>query len=116
MAAAPQYGTLTISDGSTSISVDVYCSDVANGAVNFDSGISAGATSETFYKCPINGKIIDFSILTGMTDTTCMRCTINGSPTKTVVRYNNHLNTSSQRTQLNIPVGAGENIGFVQLA
>jgi len=116
MAAAPQYGTLTITDGSTSIAVDVYLSDVANAAVNFDSGISASATSETFYKCPINGKITDFSILTGMTDTTCMRVTINGSPTKSVVRYNSHLNTLSQRPSLNIPVAAGENIGFVQLA
>lgn len=116
MVAAPQYASMTITDGSTSISVDLYLSDVVNGAVNFDSGISAGATSETFYKCPINGKIIDLSILTGMTDTTCVRATINGSPTKSVIRYNSHLNTSSQRTQLNIPVAAGENIGFVQLA
>jgi len=116
MAAAPQYGSLIISDGSTNIAVDVYLSDVANGAVNFDSGVSAGATSETFYKCPINGRIVDFSILTGMTDTTCMRATINGSPTKSVIRYNSHLNTLSQRTPLNIPVSAGENIGFVQLA
>jgi len=116
MVAAPQYGTLTISDGSTSIAVDVFLSDVVAGSVNFDSGVSAGTGSETFYKCPINGKIIDFSILTGMTDTTCMRCTINGSPTKSIIRFNNHLNTSSQRTPLNIPVGAGENIGFIQLA
>jgi len=116
MAAAPQYGTMTISDGSTSIAVDMYLSDVANGAANFDSGISASSSSETFYKCPISGRIIDFSIKTGMTDTTCMRPTINGSPLKSVIRYANHINTLSLRTALNIPVNAGENIGFAQLA
>ena len=116
MTAAPQYGTLIISDGSTSINVDVYLSDVANGAVNFDSGVSAGSASETFYKCPINGRIIDFSIKTGMTDTTAMRCTIDGSPTKSVCRYGNHLNTMALRPALNIPVAAGENIGFIQLS
>jgi len=116
MVAAPQFASITITDGRSNITLDVYLSDVANGAANFDSGVSAGASSETFYKCPMNGKIVDFSILTGMTDTTCVRPTINGSPLKSVIRFANHLTTYSQRPALNIPIAAGENLGLVQLA
>jgi len=116
MAATPQLATLTIQTGGGSITVDVYCSDVANALANFDSGSGAGAGSETFYKSPVSGSITDFSILTGMTDTTVGRVTIDGSNTKSTVRYANHLNTLNSRPQLNIPVRAGENIGIIQLA
>jgi len=116
MAAAPQYATLVISNGNSSINVDMYLSDVANAAVNFASGGAAGATSETFFKSPIGGRIVDFAIATGMTDTTAARITIDGSPTKSIVRYANHLNSLNNRPMLNIPIRAGENIGMVQLA
>lgn len=117
MVAAPQYATFVfMTNGGTNIAVDAYLSDVANGAVNFDSGTSAASTSETFWKAPVSGRLVDFSIKTGMTDTTCARITINGSPTKSVVRYANHLNTMALRPPLNIPIAAGENLGAVQLA
>jgi len=117
MAAAPQYGTITIAGaGGTSISVDVYFSDVANALANFDAGAGAGSTSETFYKCPINGIIVDFSVVTGLTDTTRGRVTINGSPTKSILRWGNHVNSINNRPKPNIPIYAGENLGIVQLA
>lgn len=117
MVAAPQYGTITImGQGGASISVDVYFSDVANALANFDAGAGAGSTSETFFKCPINGVIVDFSVVTGLTDTTRGRVTINGSPSKSILRWGNHTNTINNRPKPNIPVYAGENIGIVQLA
>jgi len=116
MAAAPQYATMVISNGSAAINVDVYCSDVANGLCNFDSGASSSATSQNFFKSPISGKIVDFTILTGMTDTTAGRIIINNSPTKSVIRWANQLNTLATRPVLNIPINAGENIGIIQLA
>jgi len=117
MAAAPQYGTITImSKNGTSISVDAYFSDVANALATFDSGAGAGTGSETFFKCPINGVIVDFSVVTGLTDTTRGRVTINGSPTKSILRWGNHVNTINNRPKPNIPIYAGENLGIVQLA
>lgn len=117
MAAAPQYGTITIAaQGGTSISVDVYFSDVVNAAATFDSGAGAGTTSESFYKCPISGIITDFSVVTGLTDTTRGRVTVNGSPTKSILRWGNHTNTINNRPKPNIPIYAGENLGLVQLA
>lgn len=117
MAAAPQYGTLTITSGNgTAISVDAYFSDVANALATFDAGAGASSTSETFFKCPINGIITDFAVVTGLTDTTRGRVTINGSPTKSVLRWGNHVNSINNRPKPNIPVYAGENIGIVQLA
>ena len=116
MVAAPQYATMVISNGSASINVDVYASDVANALANFDSGAGSGASSQTFFKSPISGRIIDFTIKTGMTDTTAGRFIINNSPTKSVIRWANQLNTLATRPSLNIPVNAGENIGIIQLA
>lgn len=116
MAAAPQRATLTIATGGGNISVDVYCSDVANALCNFDSGQGAGTGSETFYKSPVSGSIVDFSILTGMTDTTLGRVTVDGSNTKSSIRWANHLNSLSFRPALNIPIIAGENLGILQLA
>lgn len=116
MVAAPQYATLVISNGAANINVDMYLSDVANAPANFDSGSAAASTSETFFKSPISGRIVDFSINTGMTDTTAGRVTVNGSPTKSVIRWANHLNSLNNRPMLNIPIAAGENIGIVQLA
>jgi hypothetical protein len=116
MVAAPQYGTITVQTGGGNLSVDVYLSDVANGAGNFDSGVTAGASSETFWKSPVNGLIVDFSVKTGLTDTTAGRVTINGAPTKSVVRWANHVNTLNNRPALNIPINAGENLGIIQLA
>jgi len=107
---------MIISNGNSSINVDVYCSDVANALANFDTGAGAGSTSETFFKCPINGYIIDFAIATGMTDTTAARVTIDNSPTKSVIRWANQLNSLATRPILQIPVRAGENIGLIQLA
>jgi hypothetical protein len=116
MVAAPQYATLIIQAGGSSINVDVYCSDVANALCNFDSGAGAGSSSETFFKSPVNGIITDFLIKTGMTDTTAGRFVINNSPTKSVIRWANQLNTLATRGKLAIPVAAGENIGIIQLA
>jgi hypothetical protein len=116
MVAAPQYATLVISNGVSNINIDVYLSDVANAAANFDSGAGAASTSETFYKSPVSGRIVDFAVKTGLTDTTKGRVTINNSPTKSVIRWANHENTLNNRPMLNIPVAAGENIGIVQLA
>jgi len=117
MVASPEYGTITImSRNGTSISVDVYFSDVANALANFDAGAGAGTGSETFFKCPINGVITDFSVVTGLTDTTRGRVTINGSPTKSVLRWGNHTNTINNRPKPNIPIYQGENLGIVQLA
>jgi len=116
MAAAPQYGTLTISAGAASITVDVYVSDVANAGVTFDSGAGAASGSREYYKTPVSGRITDFSVATGLTDTTKARVSINGSPTKNIIRWANHINTLAYRVPLNIPVNAGEDIGMVQLA
>lgn len=117
MVAAPQYATmiLTSKDG-TQINVDVYCSDVANALVNFDSGAGSGSASETFYKSPITGFITDFAIKTGMTDTTAGRITVNNGPTKSVIRWANQLNSLNQRPKIMIPISVGENIGIIQLA
>lgn len=116
MVAAPQFATMIISNGQTSVNVDVYASDVANSPCTFDSGSGAAAGALGFFKSPISGRIVDFSILTGMTDTTAGRITINNSPCKSVIRWANQLNTLNSRPALNIPVAAGENIGIVQLA
>jgi len=117
MAAASQYATMVISNGASSINVDVYCSDVVNANTNMDSGGGTGGTgSLTYFKTPITGRIVDFSIATGMTDTTAAKVTINGSATKSTIRWANHLNTLNSRPLLNIPVNAGEDIGLIQLA
>ena len=117
MVAAPQYATMIITTaGGSQLSVDVYLSDVANASANFDSGAGSGSASETFFKCPTSGVITDFAIASGMTDTTAGRITIDNSPTKSVIRWANQLNSLNNRPKLGIPVKTGENIGIIQLA
>jgi len=116
MAAAPQYATIVFRTGGGDINVDVYLSDVANALGNFDSGNAAGTGSETFWKAPANGTIVDFSINTGMTDTTAGRITVNNAPTRSVIRWANQLNSLNNRPALNIALATGENLGIIQLA
>ncbi len=117
MAAAPQYATATFKGVSgASYTVDIYCSDVVAGLVNFDSGAGAAATSETFWTAPENCHLVDFSILTGMTDTTVLRITANSRPLQSTVRYANHLNTLNSRPHLDTGFAASTRVGFIQLA
>jgi len=117
MAAAPQYATATFKGVSgASYTVDIYCSDVVAGLVNFDSGAGAAATSETFWTAPENCHLVDFSILTGMTDTTVLRLTANSRPLQSTIRYANHLNTLNSRPQLETGFAATTRVGMIQLA
>lgn len=116
MAAAARWGTFLIATAQGNISVDTYISDVVAALANFDSGSGAGVGSETFYKSPVTGTIVDFSVAAGITDTTLGRITIDGANTKSAIRWANHVNTLSNRPLLNIPIRAGENLGITQLA
>lgn len=119
MAAAPQYATLTFHGNSSgrNYSVDAYLSDVANAQVNFDAGSGATSTSLTFWKCPEDVTLIDFSINTGMTDTkSCLPVKDGGQIPSQRLRYANFLNTMAFRPVLTMRFPQGTNFGLIQSA
>lgn len=113
---AAELGTFIIDYGGSSIAVDCYLSDTANARVNFASGGVAGANSETFFKSPANGMIVDFSVATGTANVTALQVTINNAPSMSILRLANHLNTLNNRPKLSIPIHGGELLGGIQLA
>lgn len=118
MSATPKYGTLFylgVQTGRT-YAIDTYVSDVVGGAVTFDSGSGASATSDTFWIAPENVVLKDFSIATGLADTTKISINANGVQTGNRLRYANHLNTLNNRPQLGIPFRAGTKIAASQEA
>ena len=117
MAAAPQYGTLTfIGQGSRSISVDVYLSDVANALVNFGVGGGSSSTSPTEWRAPEGCVLTDFIIVTGMTDTTKIQPTRNNQNVDSILRYALHDDGLAFRAPLRIPFAAGDMLTITQLA
>jgi hypothetical protein len=118
MAAAPKSGTLMARGVSgTTYAIDVYLSDVANAAANFDSGNGAGTGSLNFWKSPERVVIYDFSIPTGLTDTTNGIFTSDGSQIpKITIRWANFINTLATRPTLQIGVEKGSQLGMVQRA
>ena len=118
MAATPQYGTIFLKGVQTqrTYAVDVYISDVASAAVNFDSGSGASSGSDTFYIAPENVILVDFSVVTGLADTTKISINANGVQTGNRLRYANQLNSLNNRPQLAIPFRAGSKIAFSQEA
>lgn len=114
--AAARYATLVVNMGGSNINVDMYISDIANAKANFASGGVSSSTSETFWKAPSAGVIVDFSVATGLTDTTAGQVVINNAPTMSIIRWANHLNSLNNRPALNIPFNKDELIGILQLA
>lgn len=112
----PTYGTMTYRcAGGSNITVDLYVADVANAPVHFDSGNGASATSETFWLAPAGGAIVDLSFKTGPTVIFKFGILASGARTRSTPRLANHLNTLAFRPQLNIPIGAGEQVAMVEL-
>lgn len=118
MAATPQYASFLFVGLSSGMhyAKDAYVSDVANALVNFDSGAGAGTGSETFWTPPEPVMLVDYSMVTGTADTTKLQVTRDGVPTGDVLRYTVHLTSLNSRPRLNIPYGAGQKIGCIQLA
>jgi hypothetical protein len=118
MAAAPRSGTMFFRGTQTgrTYAVDVYVSDVVGGAVTFDSGAGASATSDTFYIAPENIILNDFSIASGLTDTAKISINANGVQTGNRLRYANHLNSLNNRPLLGVPFRAGSKIACSQEA
>lgn len=117
MAATPRYGTLTFKGNQTgrNYSIDFYCSDVANAAVNFDSGLGATSTSLTFVKLPEDMTLVDASVASGIADTTSWVPTKDGGiiPSQRI-RHANFLNSLAFRPALSMRFPAGTNFGLIQ--
>lgn len=118
MAAAPQYGFFkAVGDSGRTYVVDFYASDVANAALNWDSGSGATSTSLTFWKAPERCVIVDAAIHTGMTDTTRMFLNADGARIGGItIRYAAHLDTSNARPALAIGLKQGTNLSAIQSA
>ena len=117
MSATPKEGTAVFMGLSGRLyHKHIYCSDVANALVNFDSGQGASATSDSFFLVPEPCYLIDVSIVTGMADTTKLQVARNSVPTGDICQYVVHVSTIAMRPALNIPFGAGSKITFIQLA
>ena len=118
MAAAAQFSTFTLqgSDG-TVYNVDTYASDVANARCNFDGGNGASSSSLTYWVCPQQCTVLDFSIKTGMTDTTQIVLLANSAQIPNVkLRYANFLNTLTTRPPIRVTLKAGTQFSAIQLA
>ena len=118
MVAAPQYGSIQLHGVRTkkTYAKDVYFSDVAGGALRWDDGAGAGATSGEAWRAPEPVILMDLSVVTGLTDTTKLQLTRNGVPTGDILRYSIHLTTLNNRPRLGIIFGQGDEITGLQLA
>lgn len=117
MSATPKYGSLVfIGASGKTYEVDMYVSDVAAGAIQFDQGAGASATSGTFWRTPENVTLVDYAQVTGTADTEKWRLTLNGRPTFNLLRYDTHVSTASTRPPLNIKIAKGVNIAGIQIA
>lgn len=115
MAAAPQYGTMTVLAGGIRTPIDIYISDVVDAAVRFDNGRGAGAATPDYFTAPTDLAIVDISVPTGLTDTTKIQPTVNNKTIGAVVRYANQLNTLAYRVPMNLRVFRGQTLRFIQL-
>ena len=118
MAATPKNGQLTFVGAVTGRTYvkEIYCSDVDKALANFDSGVGASATSETFFTPPEPMYLIDAAIVTGMADTVKIQMTRNGVPTGDVLRYGPFTDSVATRPRLSIPFNAGDKVAAIQLA
>lgn len=117
MVAAPRYGTMTVKNKlGIRIPIDIYISDVADAAVNFDNGRGAGSGTPAYWTAPESVAIVDISLASGLTDTTKVQPMVNNKSVGAVIRYANQLNTLSFRTPLNLVVLAGQTLTMIQLA
>ena len=118
MAAAPQYGTMTLVGVATQriYNVDLYHSDVADALANFDGGAGAASTSPTSFTCPEDVLFTDYAIVTGMTDTTKVQVLRGNQPTGDFLRYTQHLTTSAFRSPVRLGFRAGTEIRMIQKA
>lgn len=117
MVATPQYGQMVfIGASGKTYPIDIYVSDVNAGAINFDAGAGAGATSETFITFSENVILKDYSMTTGTADTEKIRLVVGGKPTSHVLRYATFLSTLNNRPSLNIGFRAGSRISALQIS
>lgn len=96
--------------------MDAYVSDVNAGAVQFDQGAGASATSGGFWRTPENCTLVDYAQVTGTADTEKIRITLNGRPLSSVLRYDTHTSTVSTRPPLNIKIAKGVNVAGIQIS
>jgi len=118
MAAAPKNGTMTFVGASGQVyNVDCYISDVAAARVTFDSGGAAASTSLTYWVCPEQCTLTDFSVVTGLTDTTNISLLANSAIVPNVrLRYANFLNTLTSRPPIRITFKEGTQFSALQAA
>jgi len=118
MAATPKNATFTfIGRSGQRYQLDAYISDVANAAVTFNVNGSAASTSPSFWICPEDVTLIDYSMITGTADTVGLTLTQNQAPrAATAMRYANFLNTIAYRPVLNRSFPGGSQFGANQFA
>jgi len=98
MAATPKNGQLTLTGAGGQRFLDFYVSDVVNALVTYSDGSSAaGSASPTEYTFNADGVVTDISIATGLADTTNVVVILNGTPTGSIVRWANFVNTIASR-------------------
>lgn len=117
MAATPKYGQMLFRTMSgRTIAVDLYVSDVANALIRFDGGAGSSSSSPDYWIAPEKCVLVDYSQVTGTADTTKMRLCFNGVPTASLLRYDIHVSTNSNRPVLSYGLNAGTRLTAIQLA
>ena len=116
MVAAPQNGTLTFVGSSGRIyNIDEYSSDVVAALITLSPNGAAGTGSLTYWRCPEDVVLVDYSIVTGLTDTVGLTMQQDGATVPgSIIRVANHLNTNPFRPKLQIAFPAGALVGAVQ--
>lgn len=112
----PVHAAFTFRTARGNKTVDSYISDVAAGLVNFDDGVGASATSNTFYIAPENCVLIDVAITTGPTVIGRLMVTRNSVPTGNILGLIPHVDTSPLRPALAIGFAMGSKLAVIQQA
>lgn len=116
MAVAQYCGFFFQGKSGKTYSLDAYISDVNGALVNFDGGAGAGTSSPTFWICPEDVVLRDYSMVTGTTDTEKIRLVANNRPTPHVLRYVPHLTTNATRPKLAIGFTKGTQVSAFQIS
>ena len=114
--ATPENGTMTFKGASGRLyTLDVYVSDVAAAAFVWNPNGSAVAGGSTYWRCPENVTLVDYSVATGNTVAVGAYFTRDGATIPgTSLRTANQLNTLAFRPALKIDFPSGCLIGAVQ--
>lgn len=113
---AASNGTLVLvsTDGRRTYTVDMYIPDATGTLITFNPSGLAASTSPTTWRAPEDVRIVDFVTVAAPTAVGASLQINNATANGGTIRHANQLCTLATRMKLNVPIRAGDFIGYTQ--